>query len=864
MNLRRPKSIFFRRSRDTSGGYSTSPDPDVEPFGNVPRWDPLRYDQLPNDDADEALAMFTPAWEESTFTYWQAPPTAFKVLGVSLGAFVIVQLVQLVADVGFELLTPPARIIGVSLALAVLAYVADSVCRHRLEIDLLRAQFAAPEEAERWRSWWKMRWNPTALKAAAAGLPEGTPAQAFVAELSWYWLGLPFLAALGILGVFVDSVGVIVTVCILWAVFSRPGDLLKPPAEFLPTYAALVRSFAYSIVSFLEYGRRGEDAPFVLASTAGPRVVRELWMVLSIGLVAFVFPTSHWTLDISLAWLFGVFIAFLAPLCIIGSVTWFFFVRSVPHLETLIPERERHAAEPTPEGDQRAWVQVVEKFRASTNPRHNRQLLVGFHATAGYPVFLPIQTLREHGHILGSTGSGKTARSMLPLALQLVGIRDHPKNIEDGIPARGPVVIIDLKGEDYLFHAVREAAGERFKYFSGIATQSTHAFNPLLSLARSGLGEPIQRCAALISALNLEHGTGYGTGHFSAVTRHYLSEIVRGCPHAQSLREIELSRLSRPLTREEREHRAQNAELIDNLQRLAAPEELNVTSTSHSPELFEQRIDMNDALENDQVLYFKLSGRIDEVYARFIASIALECLYAAAYQRHEVEKRPLKPIWLFIDEFQMVAGRNFQTFMQQARSVGLSLVLANQSMADLKSRVHDLSSAVEENTAYRQIYTARTPDSHHYLATLSGETLEFAGGAEHPSVRARLRPNELRALSSREDFSLVSMQGNRDYSPFSGHLFPVRVPYCITKDQFEKYRRCSWPEPTAATLFPHANYDAFATTPSDSPNPRTSSRMSMFDEEEAPILPTPPLDTPLARRFESIQILRDAYDLAAE
>ena len=63
-----------------------------------------------------------------------------------------------------------------------------------------------------------------------------------------------------------------------------------------------------------------------------------------------------------------------------------------------------------------------------TRPAHGftaSRLLWGFHATAHYPVLIPVRSLQEHVYIAGGSGSGKTSRLILPLVLQLLGRREE-------------------------------------------------------------------------------------------------------------------------------------------------------------------------------------------------------------------------------------------------------------------------------------------------------------------------------------------------------------------------------------------------------------------------------------------------------
>ena len=79
---------------------------------------------------------------------------------------------------------------------------------------------------------------------------------------------------------------------------------------------------------------------------------------------------------------------------------------------------------------------------------------------------------------------------------------------------RGPILAVDLKGDDSMEPAIREAArqaGRTFRFFTNESGRYTHAFNVIAELRASGL--PLSRSGETFrSALNLEHGAGLREG----------------------------------------------------------------------------------------------------------------------------------------------------------------------------------------------------------------------------------------------------------------------------------------------------------------------------------------------------------------
>jgi len=58
--------------------------------------------------------------------------------------------------------------------------------------------------------------------------------------------------------------------------------------------------------------------------------------------------------------------------------------------------------------------------------------------------------------------------------------------------------------------------------------------------------------------------------------------------------------------------------------------------------------------------------------------------------------------FVVIDKFQRMVANNLEHMLQVARSMNVGVILANQSMEDLKTRGTDLIPALEANCRFRQ------------------------------------------------------------------------------------------------------------------------------------------------------------------
>ena len=119
---------------------------------------------------------------------------------------------------------------------------------------------------------------------------------------------------------------------------------------------------------------------------------------------------------------------------------------------------------------------------------------------------------------------------------------------------------------------------------------------------------------------------------------------------------------------------------------------------------------MQRALKDGEVIYFFCPTMGESTTARQIAGLGLYTLINAAMQRQRSlsladRHRPQPHAWIFVDEFQELAGRSFAALLAQASKFGVSLVMANQTTAQLQNRDLDLSHVVRDNTLLKLYFT---------------------------------------------------------------------------------------------------------------------------------------------------------------
>jgi hypothetical protein len=96
-------------------------------------------------------------------------------------------------------------------------------------------------------------------------------------------------------------------------------------------------------------------------------------------------------------------------------------------------------------------------------------------------------------------------------------------------------------------------------------------------------------------------------------------------------------------------------------------------------------IDLRTVMDQGKILLVNLAkGELTESNARFLGMVLLAKLMAAAMSRVSVPERERRDFHLYVDEFQSLATQSFVTLLSEARKFGVSLVLANQYLTQVK------------------------------------------------------------------------------------------------------------------------------------------------------------------------------------
>ncbi len=465
------------------------------------------------------------------------------------------------------------------------------------------------------------------------------------------------------------------------------------------------------------------------------------------------------------------------------------------------------------------WSKLVNHLHAVDGGRFGDHLLLGIDAYDGTPIILPRAALREHMHILGDTGSGKTALGISPLVEQISRFSDCS------------IVIFDLKGDDQTLAEILRAEGCAksglpphspvdsalwkfpFRMFHPSPNRPSHSFNPFLQKCYE-LMTDVERANFLAQSMGLIYGTDYARKFFSDSNSQRLLQVLREHPEIRSFEELFFYLGITPPNPKFPRSQATGENVDSAANRLAEVPALNqLKPKGHDPDA-SSRIDLMDLFERPQSLLLSLPAATGNTTNEDIARIFLYMLIEAAQRA----PRPRRQVFVVIDEFQRIVSPNIGDILQMARSHDVALILANQSLGDLKTTSGGVVySAVTGNTRIRQQFAIRDAVEMDDLTSTSGECLIYNASfttskrvvdgqsvlAESvtytPQVSTKLRRNDIIEASDHPNRSIFQLFRSIGAAQYQGYPFILHSVHHISKAEHDRRSLLNWPAPTPST-----------------------------------------------------------------
>jgi hypothetical protein len=441
---------------------------------------------------------------------------------------------------------------------------------------------------------------------------------------------------------------------------------------------------------------------------------------------------------------------------------------------------------------------VIAAISESTNQIEKESLFIGCVASDNSPFLLHQSLLMEHAHFLGDTGVGKTSRGICPLIEQLMLLKPCSIVVLDG---KGDSLELLATGEAMI--TKQQAANRKphaLEVFSLASDRKTMGFNPFLTTGFDRLTIQEQAEAIAIAA-GLDYGPGYGPGFFSAVNLTLIKMALSKVGKAkrfldlyQALAAI-LKQGSRAIHPELKRHGLHVEEAFNQLGRVNS---INAHPDFDSdPNRF--NMDVARYFSEPTFAYFQipcaLSGNVGPGIGRIVTSMLL-------LAAQKVERK--LPVYLIIDEFQRFARRDFESVLQLARSMGVSVILANQSLEDLKSSSPTLLNTIETNCHFRQWFSVSSSADMQRMVRYAGLRTEIEEVVSHTpngtSVTRReievnrLGVNEIQAVSDNPSLSIVRVSNDQvGYARYGGLPVVVKTFYSITREEYDRRKDYAWP-----------------------------------------------------------------------
>ncbi len=459
------------------------------------------------------------------------------------------------------------------------------------------------------------------------------------------------------------------------------------------------------------------------------------------------------------------------------------------------------------------WKEITDRIRSSQNDIERESLYLGRVTFDQSPMLVPSEVFREHAHFLGDSGSGKTARGLSPFIEQVIG------------GGNASVMVLDLKGDSpELLQTLQQGAKTAkalngidvpVRYFTQRDDLATYGFNPFKLPCWDRLNE-LQKTDILCGALGLNYGSDYGEGYFSSANASVLYATVSHFPEISNFEQLR-DKISYVISSPKRHGLDEKSKDAGNhvkmsVTRLASIAALNITDDcTPNQAVADLCIDPTRLFLHPEAHYFSLSATLGPGSSPEIGRLASYMLLTAA----TLTERKV-PVYLVIDEFQRMASRNLDYLLQLARSMGVALILANQSMQDLVR--YDLTSTLETNCRYRQWFAISGWDDQERLSKASGETVDTMDSitvsqsvsdrgtttstsrSRNDFIAPRLTKNDIKLVSDDDRKSVVLINRGAGYAQYGGMPVIIESDFHISAEEYSERKAAPWPSTDVGTF----------------------------------------------------------------
>ncbi|MBP7119352.1 DUF87 domain-containing protein [Candidatus Woesebacteria bacterium] len=184
-------------------------------------------------------------------------------------------------------------------------------------------------------------------------------------------------------------------------------------------------------------------------------------------------------------------------------------------------------------------------------------------------------------------------------------------------------------------------------------------------------------------------------------------------------------------------------------------------------------IKIDDVMNGEKIMLANLSqGKLGEDNAALIGAMLITKFQLAAMRRVEIPEPERKNFFLYVDEFQNFATPSFMKILSEARKYRLSLMLANQYMAQIPEEVQK---SILGNAGSLISFTVGADDA----------------GIIHKEFAGVFAENDLVNLANRQVATRLMVDGHAT-RPFLAHTLPLPESHNEQKEKVLQVSRERW------------------------------------------------------------------------
>ena len=307
-----------------------------------------------------------------------------------------------------------------------------------------------------------------------------------------------------------------------------------------------------------------------------------------------------------------------------------------------------------------------------------------------------------------------------------------------------------------------------------------------------------------MSSLSLLYATAYGQSYFRDAAFEIIHHVFQRHPDIKSWKElrdraVDAIRWAKPWELGDRTKQdGQHVVMI--LRRLG-----NIGCLSDSG----PTLDFDDAFQSPCHYYFAVGAIRNTVLAGEVGRIIAGALISAA----TVARKGRTRVILVIDEWQVLVSTQLEIVLTQARSLGVGIVLSNQTTAQMITPDIDMRPIVEGNTSF-QVWMSVTDDiGREQLRKLGGKQLITLRSVSVNSARPdeatvtsreeivdRVSPNLVSDVSADDNRFFMRLTDNAGYACYRDLIFTARTLYHQSQKDYEADCNMPWPSGTPGTI----------------------------------------------------------------